>query len=141
MTAASRARRSALPEHGPRCSSLDAATETMTGELAGDPVGDPVGDAAARGAAGAAPSGQPLALPPLCTPAEAARVLAVPESWLRRQVTARLVPHTRLGKHLRFSHADLVLIAAAAAHPAAAAVAARRPLRSRRPRTTNARGW
>jgi excisionase family DNA binding protein len=83
----------------------------------------------------AAPAAQ-LSLLPLCTPAEAARVLAVPESWLRRQVTARLVPHTRLGKHLRFSHADLVLIAAAAAHPAAAAVPARRPVRARRPRTT-----
>ena len=88
----------------------------------------------------AAPSAQPLPLLPLCTPAEAARVLAVPESWLRRQVTARLVPHTRLGKHLRFSHADLVLIAAAAARPAAAAVPARRPVRARRPRTTTG-GW
>jgi excisionase family DNA binding protein len=75
---------------------------------------------------------------PLHTPAEAARLLAVPESWLRRQVTARLVPHTRLGKHLRFSHADLVVIATTAAQPAGIPVAARRP-RGRRPRATS--GW
>ena len=68
---------------------------------------------------------QPLPVLPLYTPAEAARLLAVPESWLRRQVTARLVPHTRLGKHLRFSHADLVVIATTAARPAGIAVAAR----------------
>ena len=66
--------------------------------------------------------------------------MAVPESWLRRRVTARLVPCTRLGKHLRFSHADLVPIAAAAARPAAAAVPARRPLRGVGPRAGPAGG-
>jgi excisionase family DNA binding protein len=86
-----------------------------------------------------APSVSPVALLPLYTPTEAARLLAVPESWLRRRVTARQAPHTVLGKHLRFSHADLVAIATAAARPAATAVSARRPRRGRGPRPTT--GW
>lgn len=56
---------------------------------------------------------------PLYTPAEAAEMLAVRESWLRRRAAARAVPCTFLGKHLRFSRADVVAIAAAAAHPPA----------------------
>ena len=73
-----------------------------------------------------------VSLLPLYTPAEAARLLAVPESWLRRRVTARTVPYTLLGKHLRFSHADLVAIATAGARPAgpAAPLAAAAPLRA-----------
>lgn len=55
---------------------------------------------------------------PLYTPAAAAELLSVRESWLRRRAAARSVPCTFLGKHLRFSHADLVAIAAAAARPA-----------------------
>ena len=78
-----------------------------------------------------------MPLLPLYTPAEAADLLAVRESWLRRRATARLVPCTFLGKHLRFSHADVTAIAAAAARPAArpAATAAstRRAGRNRRP--------
>ncbi|MFL6113848.1 MAG: helix-turn-helix domain-containing protein [Catenulispora sp.] len=54
---------------------------------------------------------------PLYTPAEAADLLAVRESWLRRRATARAVPCTFLGKHLRFSPADLVAIARAGATP------------------------
>ncbi|MBB5494237.1 helix-turn-helix domain-containing protein [Nocardiopsis metallicus] len=38
---------------------------------------------------------------------EAARVLAVPESWLRERVRLRRVPHRRLGKHVRFTAQDL----------------------------------
>jgi hypothetical protein len=49
--------------------------------------------------------------------AEAADLLAVRESWLRRRATARAVPCTFLGKHLRFSPADLVAIARAGATP------------------------
>jgi hypothetical protein len=90
-------------------------------------------------ASGNPPAPQPVPLLPLYAPAEAARMLAVPESWLRRRVTARLVPHTVLGKHLRFSHADLVAIATAAARPAGQAVPARRPRRGRGPRITG--GW
>lgn len=39
----------------------------------------------------------------LYTIAEAAGFLGVPDGWLRKKVTARLVPHTRLGKHVRFT--------------------------------------
>ena len=54
---------------------------------------------------------------PLYTPAQAADLLAVRESWLRRRATARAVPCTFLGKHLRFSHADLVAIVRVGATP------------------------
>ncbi|GHD27001.1 hypothetical protein GCM10007147_25640 [Nocardiopsis kunsanensis] len=43
----------------------------------------------------------------LLTPAEVAELLKVPESWLRKSVTARQIPCTFLGKHLRFSSADV----------------------------------
>jgi excisionase family DNA binding protein len=46
----------------------------------------------------------------LYTPAEAAQMLQVPESWLRKKVAARLIPCTFLGKHLRFSDADITEI-------------------------------
>jgi hypothetical protein len=61
-----------------------------------------------------------VSLLPLYTPADAAELLAVRESWLRRRATARTVPCTFLGKHLRFSHADIVAIATAGARPVAA---------------------
>jgi len=41
------------------------------------------------------------------TPQEAAAVLKVPESWLRKRASARQVPCTFIGKHLRFSSSDL----------------------------------
>jgi excisionase family DNA binding protein len=47
----------------------------------------------------------------LYTPAEAAERLSMPESWLRRKAGQRLIPCTKLGKHLRFSPADLAQIA------------------------------
>jgi excisionase family DNA binding protein len=47
----------------------------------------------------------------LHTPAQAARVLAVPEAWLRRKAGRRVIPCTFLGKHLRFSTTDLERIA------------------------------
>ena len=56
----------------------------------------------------------------LYTPAEAAQLLKIRESWLRRKAAARQVPCTFLGKHLRFSTADLTAIVAAAARPAGA---------------------
>ncbi|MFD6949463.1 hypothetical protein A6A08_05010 [Nocardiopsis sp. TSRI0078] len=55
----------------------------------------------------------------LLTIPEAARVLAVPESWLRERVRLRRVPHRRLGKHVRFSAADLEQIVARAAQQVA----------------------
>lgn len=39
----------------------------------------------------------------LFTIPEAAAALRVPEGWLRKKVTAGSVPHTRLGKHVRFT--------------------------------------
>ena len=70
---------------------------------------------------------------PLRTPAAAAQLLAVPESWLRRKAAARVIPCTFLGRHLRFSPADLVAIAAAGAQQATPA-AGRARHRGRRPR-------
>lgn len=55
----------------------------------------------------------------LLTIPEAARVLAVPESWLRERVRLRRVPHRRLGKHVRFSTADLEQIVERAAQQVA----------------------
>jgi excisionase family DNA binding protein len=54
----------------------------------------------------------------LYTPAEAAQRLRVRESWLRKKATVREIPCTFLGKHLRFSPADLAAIVAASARPA-----------------------
>lgn len=56
--------------------------------------------------------------PQLHTPAEAADILTVKESWLRRQAGLRRVPCTFLGKHLRFSDADLRAIVEAGTRPA-----------------------
>jgi excisionase family DNA binding protein len=43
----------------------------------------------------------------LYTIPEAAAILRVPEGWLRKKVTAGVVPHSRLGKHVRFSDENL----------------------------------
>jgi excisionase family DNA binding protein len=48
----------------------------------------------------------------LLTIGEAAGYLNVPRSWLRDRVTAHLVPHTRLGRHVRFSPEHLAQIVA-----------------------------
>ena len=62
----------------------------------------------------------PTGLLPLYTPAEAATLLAVRESWLRRRAAARTIACTFLGKHLRFSPADLhAIITANTHHPSA----------------------
>jgi excisionase family DNA binding protein len=51
----------------------------------------------------------------LYTPAEAARILKVRESWLRKKASARLIPCTFVGKHLRFSDNDITEIVTAGA--------------------------
>jgi excisionase family DNA binding protein len=56
----------------------------------------------------------------LYTPAQAADLLAVKESWLRRQAGQRKIPCTFVGKHLRFSHADLNTITQNGRRPARA---------------------
>ena len=55
----------------------------------------------------------------LYTIAEAAEALNVPRTWLRDKVTAGAVPHTRLGRHVRFSEAHLTQIVAAGERGAA----------------------
>ncbi|WP_373294127.1 helix-turn-helix domain-containing protein [Lentzea pudingi] len=57
----------------------------------------------------------------LFTPAQAAALLQVRETWLRRRAARRLVPCTFLGKHLRFSRDNLEQIAADAVRPASTA--------------------
>jgi excisionase family DNA binding protein len=46
----------------------------------------------------------------LYTAAQAAVVLQVSPSWLRKKASARVVPCTFIGRHLRFSAADLTAI-------------------------------
>jgi excisionase family DNA binding protein len=55
--------------------------------------------------------------PLLYTPAEAAELLKVPESWLRKKAAARQIPATFIGKHLRFTSDDLAAVVAAGARP------------------------
>lgn len=49
----------------------------------------------------------------LLTPAQAAARLQVRESWLRAKASARAIPCTFVGRHLRFSEQDLADIIAA----------------------------
>ncbi|MER7546246.1 helix-turn-helix domain-containing protein [Actinomadura sp.] len=51
----------------------------------------------------------------LYTPGEAAAMLQVRESWLRKKASARAIPCTFIGKHLRFSDQDIAAIIAAGA--------------------------
>jgi hypothetical protein len=51
----------------------------------------------------------------LHTPAEAAGILKVRESWLKTKASARLIPCTFVGKHLRFSDDDIEKIMRAGA--------------------------
>ena len=48
----------------------------------------------------------------LRTPAEAAEILRIRESWLRAKAAARAIPCTFIGKHLRFSDDDIAQIMA-----------------------------
>lgn len=75
----------------------------------------------------------------LYTPAQAAQRLQVAESWLRRRATARTIPCTFLGKHLRFSPADLAAIITQHARPATGKPARRARPRPRPPSNTAAR--
>lgn len=55
----------------------------------------------------------------LYTTAEAARLLSVTESWLKRGATAHVLPHTRLGARglVRWSEQDLAEIVTAGQTP------------------------
>jgi excisionase family DNA binding protein len=67
---------------------------------------------------------------------EAADVLNVPFTWLRDKVTARQVPHTRLGRHVRFTEAHLAQIVAEGERQVAAAAAVSLTGRRRRRRAS-----
>jgi excisionase family DNA binding protein len=56
------------------------------------------------------------AAPRLYTADQAAAFLQVSPSWLRKKATARAIPCTFIGKHLRFSSSDLAAIVAAGAY-------------------------
>ncbi|MFJ5989339.1 helix-turn-helix domain-containing protein [Lentzea sp. NPDC092896] len=88
------------------------------------PVGHPAGDGDGAGTGSHSPAGQAAgdAAQILYTPTQAADLLQVRESWLRRRAARRSVPCTFLGKHLRFSRQDLEGVAAAAAQPASVVV-------------------
>jgi hypothetical protein len=51
----------------------------------------------------------------LHTVAEAAGILKVRESWLKTKASARMIPCTFIGKHLRFSDDDIAAIMRAGA--------------------------
>lgn len=53
-----------------------------------------------------------LEMTQLHTPAEAAEILSIRESWLRHKAAARAIPCTFVGKHLRFSDDDIAQIVA-----------------------------
>jgi excisionase family DNA binding protein len=101
-----------------------AATTTSPGSCASPLPGAPAQPGGTGTPDGAGPSaGEPAGdpVPTLFTPAQAAELLQVPESWLRRRAARRLVPCTFLGKHLRFSRANLDQIVTDAARPASIA--------------------
>lgn len=64
--------------------------------------------------------------PVVYTPGQAAAILKVRESWLRRKAAARQIPCTFLGRHLRFTAADLHAICQAGAQPGPRHVTGRR---------------
>lgn len=57
----------------------------------------------------------------LHTPAEAAEILTIRESWLRTKAARRAIPCTFIGKHLRFSDDDIAKIMADGERPPGAA--------------------
>jgi excisionase family DNA binding protein len=62
------------------------------------------------------PSSDHRGVPLLYTADQAAALLQVSPSWLRKKATARAIPCTFIGKHLRFSPTDLAMIIAAGAY-------------------------
>jgi excisionase family DNA binding protein len=108
------------PTVGPASAETTPAPESCASPLP-DAHRHPGGNGAAEGVGPSAgePAGDPA--PMLFTPAQAAQLLQVPESWLRRRAARRQVPCTSLGKHLRFSRANLDKIIVDAARPTATA--------------------
>jgi helix-turn-helix protein len=75
------------------------------------------GEAAASGTCHADVPGSGMASPLLYTAEQAAALLQVRPSWLRRKAAARAVPCRFVGKHLRFSRTDIETIAENSATP------------------------
>ncbi len=68
----------------------------------------------------------------LLTVEQVAVELGVPASWIRRRVASRTVTCTRLGRHVRFTRAQVQAIVAVAEQPALAPPATGLTRRSRR---------
>jgi hypothetical protein len=77
----------------------------------------PSGDTAASEASHAELPGSDVGAPLLYTAEQAAILLQVRPSWLRRKAAARAVPCRFVGKHLRFSRTDIETIADNSAAP------------------------
>jgi excisionase family DNA binding protein len=90
------------------------AHRELPGRAGSAPAGERSGDKSAAGASAAEDDFV------LYTPAQAAALLAVKESWLRRKAGQRAIPCTFVGKHLRFSTHDLRAITALGAQPVVA---------------------
>lgn len=71
--------------------------------------------------------------PLLLTVEEAATRLAVPASWLKQRVAAHAIACTRLGRHIRFTAAQLDAIIASSEQPVAVLPLTGLTRRSRRP--------
>ena len=87
----------------------DVPAESLDSVFAGSPT-----DGDSAGADTVGPE-SPLRL---YTPEQVGEMLQVPASWLRKKVSARSVPCTFVGKHLRFSAADIAAIIASGSTPA-----------------------
>jgi excisionase family DNA binding protein len=87
-------------------------------ELPGRGRSAPTGERSSHSSAADAPAAEDDIV--LYTPAQAAALLAVKESWLRRKAGQRAIPCTFVGKHLRFATHDLRAITALGAQPVVA---------------------
>jgi excisionase family DNA binding protein len=132
------------PSRRPRIPDLDALDPPAPSGLDQSPdCGHPAGnhldedDQSAAAGAHAASTSTGSQLLPLHTPTQAAKLLSVNESWLRRRAAARTIACTFLGKHLRFSPADLHSIITAGAHHPTTRPARPAPSRHRGGRPTS----
>jgi excisionase family DNA binding protein len=107
------------PGHSPRPPAQDTAAPTpspITGDRRGEPHPAHIRESAATMRPETIPNGA-VAHPEttvveaetlrLLTADQAASLLQVPASWLRKKAAAGLIAHTRIGRHLRFSTSDL----------------------------------
>lgn len=58
---------------------------------------------------------------PLLTPDELAALLKVPPTWVRDKITARKIPFTKVGRHVRFAPHHVTQIIANGEEPVAVA--------------------